>query len=128
MDEATEATEAMMVTMEAVEEVTAATADPAGSGQARGTPRHFALTRCFSCTGRCSKGMRQHGGSTDVTTEAVEEAATATAALVTTRVWEGAHQDVHWHSQYVGTHHSPSRQGVGHCVTAQWTLQRPKLK
>ena len=42
MDEATQATEAMMVTMEAVKEVTAATADPAGSEQARGAKAlHF---------------------------------------------------------------------------------------
>ena len=42
-------------------------------------------THWFSYTGRCSKGMQQYGGSREETTEAVEEATTATADLATTQ-------------------------------------------
>ena len=65
--------------MEDAEEVTAATADQ--------SKRRFkvALTRYLSYTGRCSKGMRRHGGSTEETTEAVEDATAATADSATTR-------------------------------------------
>ena len=83
MDDVTEATEATMKTMEDAEEVTAATVDLAVLEQSK---RRFkvALTHYLSYTGRCSKGMRQHGGSTEETTETVEEATAATADSATT--------------------------------------------
>ena len=84
MDEATEATEATEKTMEAAEDGTAATADPVVLGQSKRRVK-VALTRYLSYTGRCSKGMRRHGGSTEETTEAVEEATAAAVDLATTR-------------------------------------------
>ena len=70
--------------MEDAEEVTAATADPVVWGQKKRCVK-VALTRYLSYTGRCSKEMRQHGGSTVETTEAVEEATAAAVDVVTTR-------------------------------------------
>ena len=69
--------------MEYAEEVTAANADQMVLGQNKRSVK-IALTRYLSYTGRGSKGMRQHGGSREETTEAVEEATTATADLATT--------------------------------------------
>ena len=71
-------------TMEDAEEVTAATADPVVLGQSKRRVK-VALTRYLLYTGRCSKGMWQHRGTTEETTEAVEEAAAATVDLATTQ-------------------------------------------
>ena len=70
--------------MEDAEEVTAATADPVVLGQNKRCVK-VALTCYLSYTDRCSKGMRRHGGSTEETVEAVEEATAATADSATTR-------------------------------------------
>ena len=70
--------------MEDAEEVTAATADPVVLGQNKRFVK-VALSRYLSYTGRCSKGMRRHGGSTEETAEALEEATAATADSATIR-------------------------------------------